>query len=45
MIAGDLPVGKTRVIFTIEARGEKHLALVLSHLAAKGFEVRERTKG
>jgi threonine dehydratase len=40
----DLPVGKTRVIFTIETRGEEHLRLILSHLAAKGFEVRERTK-
>jgi threonine dehydratase len=44
-LAGDLPVGKTRVIFTIETRGEGHLGLILSHLAAKGFEVRERTKG
>jgi len=44
-LAGDLPVGKTRVIFTIETRGEEHLGLILSHLATMGFEVRERTKG
>lgn len=44
-LAEDLSVGKTRVIFTIETRGEGHLGLILSHLVAKGFEVRERTKG
>ena len=44
-LAGDLPVGKTRVIFTIETRGEGHLGLILSHLTTKGFEVRERTRG
>lgn len=44
-LAGDLPVGKTRVIFTIETRGEGHLGLILSHLTTMGFEVRERTKG
>jgi hypothetical protein len=37
-------VGKTRVIFTIETRGGEHLGSILSHLMAKGFEVRERTK-
>lgn len=44
-LAGDLPVGKTRVIFTIETRGKGHLEEILSHLSAKGFEVRERMKG
>jgi threonine dehydratase len=44
-LAGDLPVGKTRVIFTVETRGEGHMGLILSHLATRGFEVRERTTG
>lgn len=41
-LAEDLPVGKTRVIFTIETRGEKHLEAILSNLSAKGFEVTKR---
>ncbi len=41
-LAADLSVGRTRVIFTIETRGTGHLEKILSHLAAKGFEVRER---
>jgi len=44
-LAGDLPVGKTRVIFTVETRGEGHLGLILSHLAAKGFELKDRRTG
>lgn len=44
-LSGDLPVGKTRVIFTIETRGEGHLEEILSRLDEKGFEVRRRTKG
>lgn len=44
-LAGDLPVGKTRVVFTIETKGEQHLGEILSHLSAKGFEVRKRLKG
>lgn len=44
-LAGDLPIGKTRVIFTIETRGAGHLEEILSHLSAKGFEVRKRVKG
>ncbi|HWR59622.1 MAG TPA: threonine ammonia-lyase [Thermodesulfovibrionales bacterium] len=44
-LAGDLPVGKTRVIFTIETRGERHLDGILSQLSVKGFEVRKRMKG
>lgn len=41
-LAEDLPVGKTRVIFTVETRGEGHLEAILSHLSAKGFEVTKR---
>ncbi len=44
-LSGDLPVGKTRVIFTIETRGGGHLEEILSVIRAKGFEVRKRTKG
>lgn len=41
-LAGDLPVGKTRVVFTIETRGKGHLEAILFHLSAKGFEVIKR---
>lgn len=41
-LAEDLPVGKTRVIFTVETRGGGHLEAILSHLSAKGFEVTKR---
>lgn len=41
--AADLPVGKTRVVFTIETRGGKHLDGILSDVAAKGFDVRKKT--
>lgn len=41
-LAGDLPVGKTRVTLTIETRGEGHSEAILSHLLAKGFEVIKR---
>ncbi len=44
-LAGDLPFGKTRVIFTIETRGERHLTEILSHLSKRGFDVRKRMKG
>jgi threonine dehydratase len=44
-LSGDLPVGKTRVIFTIETRGQGHLEEILSRLEEKGFEVRKRSKG
>jgi threonine dehydratase len=40
--AGNLPIGKTRVIFTIETRGAEHLREILSDLREKGFEVRKR---
>jgi threonine dehydratase len=39
-LGGDLPVGKTRVTFTIETRGEAHLREILSRLASQGFKVR-----
>lgn len=38
--AGDIPIGKTRAIFTIETRGEKHWEEMLSDLKIRGFEVR-----
>ncbi len=38
----DLPVGKTRVIFTVETRGKRHLEEILSDMRGKGFEVRKR---
>lgn len=41
-LAGDLPVGKTRVIFTIETKGEAHLIELLNHLSSNGFEVLRR---
>ncbi len=44
-LAGDLPVGKTKVIFTLETRGKDHLEEILSRLAAKRFEVHKRAKG
>jgi threonine dehydratase len=44
-LSGDLPVNKTRVIFTIETRGEGQYEEIISRLAVKGFEVRARAKG
>ena len=44
-LSGDLPVGRTRVIFTIETRGEGHYEEIISRLVVKGFEVRARAKG
>jgi threonine dehydratase len=40
--ASDIPMGKTRVIFTVEIRGKKHLEEVVSSLASHGYEVREK---
>jgi len=40
--ASDIPMGKTRVIFTVEIRGKKHLEKVVSTLASQGYEVREK---
>ncbi|MDI6745271.1 MAG: threonine ammonia-lyase [Thermodesulfovibrionales bacterium] len=39
-LAGDLPVGKTKVVFTVEIKGREHLNEILSELEAKGFGVR-----
>lgn len=41
-LAGDVPVGKTRVVFTIEAHGRRHFDYIVSDLRIKGFEVREK---
>ncbi len=38
--AGDLPIGRTKVVFMIETRSREHLEKILSDLAEKGFEVR-----
>jgi len=40
-LAGELPVGKTKVVFTIEIRGKEHLDEILSDLKEKGFGVRK----
>jgi threonine dehydratase len=39
-LAGGLPVGKTKVVFTVEVKGREHLEEILSELEAKGFGVR-----
>jgi threonine dehydratase len=43
-LAADLPMGKTRVVFTVETRSKKHLEEILSELEQKGFGVRKRNK-
>jgi threonine dehydratase len=40
--AGDVPIGKTRVVFVIETRGKDHLEKILSELRDKGFPVSEK---
>ena len=40
--SGDIPMGKTRVVFTVEIRGKKHLEEIVSALARQGYEVREK---
>jgi len=40
--ASDIPMGKTRVVFTVEIRGKKHLEEIVSALARQGYEVREK---
>jgi threonine dehydratase len=42
-LAGNLPIGKTRVVFVIEVRNRGHLEEILMHLGTRGFEVRKRT--
>lgn len=39
-LAGDLSVGKTKVVFTVEVKGREHLDEILSDLEVKGFGVR-----
>ncbi|MBI1811947.1 MAG: threonine ammonia-lyase [Nitrospirae bacterium] len=39
-LAGDLSVGKTKVVFTVEVKGREHLDEILSDLEIKGFGVR-----
>ncbi|HAM53022.1 MAG TPA: threonine ammonia-lyase [Nitrospiraceae bacterium] len=41
--AGDLPVGKTRVIFTVETHGKNHGKEILSDLGARGFTVKDKS--
>lgn len=41
--AGAMPIGKTKVIFTVEIRGREHLDEILSDLKAKGLDVRNRS--
>ncbi len=43
-LEGDLPVGKTRVVFTVEVRSKEHLDEILLDLRGKGFGVRKRTE-
>ena len=40
--AGDIPVGKARVTFTVEIRGKKHLGEIMTTLVQQGYEVREK---
>ncbi|HBU05809.1 MAG TPA: threonine ammonia-lyase [Nitrospiraceae bacterium] len=40
-LAGDLSVGKTKVVFTVEQKGRAHLEEILSELKAKGFGVKK----
>ena len=41
-IALDLPVVKTKVIFTVETKGKEHLEEIISDLREKGFELKKR---
>jgi threonine dehydratase len=35
----DIPIGRTKVVFTVEVRGKDHLNEVFNALRAKGYEV------
>lgn len=39
-LAGDLPIGKTRVIFTVETKNKGHLEEILSDFRTKGLTAR-----
>lgn len=41
-LSADIPFGNTRVIFTLEIRGKRHLDGILSALTAQGYTVKER---
>ena len=43
-LAGDLPIGKTKVVFVMETRNKEHFEGILSELKGKGFEVRKRSE-
>jgi hypothetical protein len=43
-LAEDLPLGKTLVAFTIEARSRDHLNDLLLSIKAEGFNVREEDR-
>jgi threonine dehydratase len=40
--AGNLTIGKTRVVFIVETRSKEHLEKILSDIVDKGFAVRKR---
>ncbi|MEK6653373.1 MAG: threonine ammonia-lyase [Nitrospirota bacterium] len=40
-VAADLPIGKTKVVFTVEVRSSEHLGEILSDLELKGFAVKK----
>lgn len=40
-LAVDLPVGKTKVVFTVEVRSSEHLGEIISNLELKGFVVKK----
>jgi threonine dehydratase len=44
-LAGDIPIGKTKVVFIIETRSKEHFEGILSELRRKGFEVKRRIEG
>jgi threonine dehydratase len=37
-LAADVPIGRTKVVFTVEVRGREHLAEVFKSLRDKGYE-------
>lgn len=42
--AGDLPIGKTRVVFIVETRSKEHLEEILSDFKYRGFDVRKKSE-
>lgn len=41
-LAPDLPIGKAKVVFTVEIRGTRHLDKIFEYLSKKGYAVREK---